>query len=142
VEFLQDCTFVLKPKAGVKNKVANVLSRRVMILVAMSAKVVGFERLREEYESCPDFEKIYVALQDGSAREMDKFLLQDGYLFRFRKMCIYHTSIMDFLSWEVHAGDLARHFGQNKRIEVVEHRFYRPSLEKDVAKIVGQCRTG
>ena len=38
-------TFVLKHKAGVENKVADALSRRVMILVAMSAKMTGFERL-------------------------------------------------------------------------------------------------
>jgi len=49
VEFLQDYTFVLKHKAGVENKVADALSRCVMILVAMSAEVIGFERLREEY---------------------------------------------------------------------------------------------
>ena len=45
VEFLQDCTFVLKHKAG-ENKVADALSRRVMTLVTMSTEVIGFERLR------------------------------------------------------------------------------------------------
>ena len=45
------------------------------------------------------------------------------------------------LSWEVHVGGLAGHFGQNKTIETVEHRFYWPSLKRDVAKIVSQCRT-
>jgi len=83
VEFLQDYTFVLKHKAGVENKVAGALSRRVMILVAMSAEMIGFSREREEYESCPDFGVIYVTLQDSSVREMDGFLLQDGYLFTF-----------------------------------------------------------
>ena len=36
---------------------------------------------------------------------------------------------------------LARHFGRNKTIEAVEHRFYWPSLKRDVARLVGQCRT-
>ena len=49
-----------------------------MILIAMSAEVIGFEKLREEYDSCPDFEKIYT-LRDGFVHEMDGFLLQDGY---------------------------------------------------------------
>ena len=35
----------------------------------------------------------------------------------------------------------AGHFGQNKTIEAVEHRLYRLSLKRDVAKIVSQCRT-
>jgi len=57
VEFLQDYTFILKHKTDVENKVADALSRRVMTLVTMSTEVIGFERLREEYDSCPDFEK-------------------------------------------------------------------------------------
>jgi len=42
---------------------------------------------------------------------------------------------------ELHAGDLAGHFGQNKTIEVVEHRFYWSSLKKEIAKIIGHCHT-
>jgi len=99
-----------------------VLNRRVIILVVISV-MTGFERLKE-CESCPDFGKICVVLQDGSVREMDGFLLQDGYLFRFHKLCIPRTSIRDFLSWEVHARGLVGHFGRNKTIEAVEHIFY------------------
>ena len=80
-------------------------------------------------------------LRDGPSQEMDGFLLHDGYLFRFRKLCIPHTSPRDFISRELHAGGLVRYFGENKTIEAVEHRFYRPSLKRNVAKIVGQCRT-
>ena len=123
VEFLQDYTFVLKHKVKIENKVTDALSRCVMILIVMSAEVIGFERLRK-YDSCPDFEEIYVSLRDDSIREMDGFLLQDGYLFRFSKLCIPRTSLRDFLYWEIHAGGLTRHFGQNKTIEAVELRFY------------------
>jgi len=62
VEFLQDYTFVLKHKADVENKVADALSQHVMTLVTMSTEVIGFERLREKYDSCPDFGKIYVTI--------------------------------------------------------------------------------
>jgi len=81
---------------GVENKVVDALNRYVIILVAMSVEVLGFERLREEYDSCPDFGKIYVTLRDSSVREMDGFLLRDGYLFRFRKLCIPRTSLREF----------------------------------------------
>lgn len=33
------------------------------------------------------------------------------------------------------------HLGRDKTIDLVEDRFYWPSLRKDVAKIVSQCRT-
>ena len=58
VEFLQAYTFVLKHKAGVENKAADALSRRTFLLVAMSVEATGFERIREEYASCPDFGEI------------------------------------------------------------------------------------
>jgi len=35
----------------------------------------------------------------------------------------------------------AGHFGRNKTIEAVEHHFYWPSLKRDVARLVRQCRT-
>ena len=60
-------------------------------------------------------------LRGGSVREMNDFLLQDDYLFRFRKLCIPRISLSDFLSWEIHAGGQVGHFGQNKTIEAIEH---------------------
>ena len=67
-------THLSSSTTGVENKVADALNCRVMILVAMSEEVTGFKRLRE-YESCPDFGEIYVALWDSFVREMDGFLL-------------------------------------------------------------------
>jgi len=84
---------------------------------------------------------IYVTLHDDSVCEMDNFLLHDGYLFSFRRLCIPRTSLRDFLSWEMHTGGLIGHVDQNKMIEAVEHKFYWPRLKRDVAKIVDQCRT-
>ena len=54
---------------------------------------------------------------------------------------MYSSDVYQGLSWEVHAGGLARDFGRNKTIEAVEYRFYWPSFNKDVAKVVGHCRT-
>jgi len=57
-------------------------------LVAISGEMKGFERLKNDYESCPDFGKIYIMLRDRLTREMDEFLLHDIYLFKFCKLCI------------------------------------------------------
>jgi len=77
--------------------VADALSCRVFILTKMSTAVNGFERLKTEYESCPDFHEIYVELKDGTTREVDGFVLHDGYLFIGRKLCILRTSLREFL---------------------------------------------
>ena len=104
-------------------------------------RVIGFERLRGEYESCPNFGEMYIMLRDRPTREMNGFLLHDRYLFKFHKLCISRSSLRNFLYWELHVRDLAGHLGQNKKIEAVEHRFYWPSSKRDVTKIVGQYCT-
>ena len=60
---------MLKHKAGVENKVADALSRRLAILVDVSTEVLGFERLKDDYETFPDFGDVYTALRDGLFRE-------------------------------------------------------------------------
>ena len=139
IEFLQDYKFTLRHKAGVENKVADALSRRVFILTKMSTAVNGFEKLKTEYESCPDFREIYKELKDGVTREVDGFVLHDGYLFIGRKLCIPRTSLREFIVWELHAGGLVGHFGNEKTIEAVEYRFYWPNLKRRIAKHVGRC---
>lgn len=62
-------------------------------------------------------------------------------IFRGVHLCILHASFQDLLVWEMHAGGSTGHLGRDKTIDLVEDRFYWPSLRKDVAKIVSQCRT-
>jgi len=58
----------------------------------MSTTVNGFKKLKTEYKSCPDFYEIYVKLKDETTREVDGFVVHDGYLFLGRKLCIPTTS--------------------------------------------------
>ena len=89
----------------------------------MSVETIGFDRIRKEYGSCPDFGEIYTLLRDGLARDRDDFFLQDGYLFRATQLCIPQGSTRDFIILEIHAGGLAGHFGRNKTIELLERQF-------------------
>jgi len=59
---LQDYTYTLKHISGVENKVVDALSQ-VCFLKQLSAEVAGFERIKEEYESCPDFREIVYVLK-------------------------------------------------------------------------------
>jgi len=87
----KDYTYVLKHKAEVENRVADALSHRRTLLSVMSTEVFGFEKIKDTYELCPDFENIFTILGDDT-REVDAFLLQDEYLFCSRKLCIPRTS--------------------------------------------------
>ena len=123
---------------GVENKAADALNHRVFILTKMSTVVSCFERLIADYESYPDFHEMYVELKDGTTREVDEFVLHDGYLFLSRKLCILRTSLREFLLLKLHVGSLAGQFENEKIIKAVEYSFYWPSLKHDVAKYV--CR--
>ena len=141
VEYIQAYTFVLKHRAGTENKVADALSRRSLLLSTIKTEVVGFDQIKEQYNTCPDFKEIHQALRIGPSRKHSHYTLIDGYLFKESKLCIPRTSLREFLVWETHAGGLAGHFGRNKTILAVEEHFFWPSLKRDVAQIVARCRT-
>ena len=62
----------------------------------MNAEAVCFDRVRGEYELCSDFREIVVVLKEGVIPEIDGSLLEDGYLFRFRRLCIPRTFLRDY----------------------------------------------
>ena len=95
-----------------------------MVLYSISNKVVSFEGLKDDYSSCPNFGIIFTDISVGQGKEHIDFLLCDGYLYKSVKLCIPHTSLLDILIWELHAGGLAGYFGRDKAIALVEDRFY------------------
>ena len=100
------------------------LSRRRALLSVINTEVVGFEKIKNTYELCPDFENIFTVLRDGLTHKVDDFLLQDGYLFCSRKLCISRTSLRDVFGLGITPGGLTGHFGRNKIIEAVKHHFF------------------
>ena len=128
-------------RAGIENKFIDALGRLIVTLHRMSAHVIEFDRLKDEYSTYPDFCNIYDEVNDGNRHKYVDFLVENGYLFKVTKLCIPRTSFRDLLIWEMHAGGLAGHFGRDKTIALVEGRFYWPSLKNDVARIVAQYRT-
>ena len=92
---------MLKHKARIENRVADALSRRRALLSVKSTEVIGFEKIKDAYESCPDFENIFTVLRDSLTHEVDDFLLQDGYPFRSLKLCIPRTSLREFFSLRI-----------------------------------------
>jgi len=139
LNFSKSTHFTLK--AGIDNKVVDTLSNRVFVLTKMSTMVNGFEKLRIEYKSCPDFCEIYAILKDGATREVDEYTLQDRYLFLGRKLYIPRTSLREFLVWELHVDGQVGYFRNEKTIKAVNYGFYWPSPKRDIAKHVGKCHT-
>ncbi|XP_058009500.1 uncharacterized protein LOC131183210 [Hevea brasiliensis] len=117
---------------------ADALSHIAFVLHEISAHVIGFERMKDDYNTCPDFGLIFQEVNTGNRCD---FVILDGYFFKATKLCIPCTSLREFLVWELHVSGLAGYLRKDKTIALVDDRFYWPSLKRDVVRIVSQCRT-
>jgi hypothetical protein len=82
---------VLNHISGTSNCVADALSRKTLIVQETQIKVLGFEYLRDLYETDSDFQNAYRACKNPVevGRELwTEYMLQDGLLFKNSKLCI------------------------------------------------------
>ena len=86
---------MVKHRAGVENKATDARSQNVSLLSIISVKVTGFERLKNDYESCPDFGELYTSLSNAPRPILDDYTLQDG-------TCSKPTNYVSLsLQWEI-----------------------------------------
>ncbi|XP_038717248.1 uncharacterized protein LOC120010531 [Tripterygium wilfordii] len=135
-ECAEQFNFVIKHKAGKDNRVADALSRRSHILVTMENTITGFEHYPQQYADDVDFSKVWKTLMSGHGTSTGDYVLHDGFLFRNLRICVQAGSIREFLILELHEGGLARHFGIDKTLSLVEDRFFWPHLRRDLTKVV------
>jgi hypothetical protein len=140
VDYLQQFTFVLKHKAGSKNRVADALSRRAHVLTSLAVTVTGFEELKRCYPGDPEFGLIHAEVLNGSSSTHPHYIVQDGYLFFKNRLCLPKTSAREFVIQELHEGGIAGHFSRDKTISLLEDHFFWPVLCRDVTTVTQCCR--
>ena len=88
---------MINHRAGIENKATNELSQLTVTLHRMSAHVIEFDRMKDEYYACPDFGIIYDEVSNGNHHEYVDFLVENCYLFKVTKLCIPWPLFRDLL---------------------------------------------
>jgi len=65
-----------------------------------------------------------VILNCKEGRAWNKYVLNDGYLFRANRLCIPVGSVRLLLLQEAHGGGLMGHFGATKTLDVLANHFF------------------
>ena len=87
----------------------------------------------------PDFKDVLLNCREG--RAWNKFLINDGFLFRANRLCIPVGSVRLLLLQEAHGGGLMGHFGAKKTEEVLSTHFFWPRMRRDVERYMARCAT-
>jgi hypothetical protein len=89
---------VLKHKSGKENKVANVLSKRALMLATMKNEMIGFKKIKYLYEYNKEFRKIVDVQEPNDARQKCTVrILHLGWIFVQGEAVIY---IKEINAWE------------------------------------------
>ena len=111
VEYLNFFTFVIKHKSGVTNQVADALSRRCSLLIEMKVEILGFDEMKDLYNSDLDFSEMWRECKApsliGQPNKYAEYFIQEGMLFKGIQLCIPRSSMRLNLMKEKHCVGLA-----------------------------------
>jgi hypothetical protein len=129
----------IKHKIGRENVIADALSRQYTLLTQLDCKIFGLDTIKTQYVNDADFKDILLHCKDGKV--WNKFLINDGFVFRANKLCIPASSVHLLLLQEAHGGGLMGHFGAKKIEDVLANHFFWQKMRRDVERFVARCTT-
>ncbi|KAI0493577.1 hypothetical protein KFK09_023696 [Dendrobium nobile] len=136
-EFLTAFNFVIKHKAGRLNQAADALSRCHLLLQTLQTKVLGMDTFKNLYPTDTDFQSLW---NKCLIQPYKLFHIKEGYLFHGPCLCIPWGSTRLAIVSECHDGGLMGHFGRDKTLNLIQEKFYWPTMSRDVGKYVQGCR--
>jgi hypothetical protein len=94
----------------------------------MENQVIGFVALKDLYASDNSFGEIVEQLKNQFVGNMDliqcEYFMQHGCLFKGKQLCSPISSMRENIIREIHSSGLARHFGKDKMLALIEDKFY------------------
>jgi hypothetical protein len=92
------------------------------MLSQLDHRIFGLESIKELYATDVDFKDTYENYREG--RTWNKYVLQNGLLYRANKLCVPASFVCLLFLQEAHGGGLMGHFGVKKtdgQTEVINH---------------------
>jgi hypothetical protein len=108
-------------------------------LSQLDYRIFGLESIKGQYALDDDFKDVILNYKER--RTWNKYVLNDGYLFRPNRLCIPVGSVRLLLLQEAHGGGLMGHFGAKKMEVVLCTHFFWSYLRRDVERFVARCTT-
>jgi hypothetical protein len=91
------------------------------------------------YATDVDFKDAYENCREGWT--WNKYVLQDGLLYRANKLCVPASFIRLLFLQEAHGGGLMGYFGVKKTEDVLAAHFFWAKIRRDVERYVSRCTT-
>jgi hypothetical protein len=126
VEFIESFPHVIKHKKVKDNVIVDALLRRYSMLSQLDFKKIGLETIKEQYLHDAKFKDVLQNNRDG--RTWNKFVLNNGFVFRANKLRILDGSIRLLLLQEAHGGGLMGNFGVKKMEDVLAAHIFWPRM--------------
>jgi hypothetical protein len=109
------------------------------ILTQLDRKIFALDTTKTQYVNDADFKDVLLHFKDGKV--WNKFVVNDGFVFRANELCIPASSVRLLLLQEAHGGGLMGHFGAKKTEDVLAGHFFWPKMRRDVERFVARCTT-
>ena len=109
------------------------------MLSQLDYRIFGLESIKDQYVFDPDFKDVLLNCKEG--RTWNKFVINDGFVFRANPLCIQVGSVRLLLLQEAHGGGLMGHFGAKKTLDILATHFFWPQMRRDIEWFMARCTT-
>jgi len=109
------------------------------MLSQLDCIIFGLESIKDQYVFDPNFKDVLLNCKEG--RTWNKFVINDGFMFRANRLCILVGFVHLLLLQKAHGGGLMGHFGAKKTVDILATHFFWPQMRRDVERFVVCCTT-
>jgi hypothetical protein len=107
------------------------------LISQLDCRIFGLQSIKDQYALDPNFNNVLLNCKEGYT--WNKFVINDGFVFRVNRLCIPVGSVHLLLMEEAHGGGLMGYFGAKKTEDVLASHFFWSKMRRDVEQFVARC---